>query len=158
MPKRLISMYLSIWSSSCIYRGCGAVPLASQFVHEAVGGDVAPNKRMFRVPYTSVASWGSTTCIVSLRFRVLPRRMHSMTCIVSLRFRVLPRRLQMRIPTSIWIANSGQLQQTWAQVVSMGQGRLCSFLYLGLVGWTRVGPLPGLGPTPEKINICPNKN
>jgi len=56
MPKRLISMYLSIWSGSCIYRGCGAVPLASQFVHEAVGGDVAPNKRMFRVPYTSVAS------------------------------------------------------------------------------------------------------
>jgi hypothetical protein len=56
----------------------------------------------------------SMTCIVSLRFRVPPRRMTSMTCNVSLRFRVLPRLLQMRIPTSMWIANSGLLQQTWA--------------------------------------------
>jgi hypothetical protein len=27
---------------------------------------------------------------------------------------------------------------------------------LGLVGWIREGPLLGLGPTAEKIYICPN--
>jgi hypothetical protein len=49
--------------------------------------------------------------IVSLRFWVLPRCMHSMTCIVSLCFRVLPRCMHMRIQTIIWVAHPGQLRQ-----------------------------------------------
>jgi len=104
MPKRLISMYLNIWSGSSIYRGWGAVQLAFQFVHEAVGGDVAPNERIFRVPLTSEAPSSFMTCVVSLRFRVLLRY------------------TQMWISTSIWVANSGQLWQLRPKWYLTGSG------------------------------------
>jgi hypothetical protein len=64
--------------------------------------------------------------------------------------------LQMRIPTSIWIANSGLLQQTWA----LGpQWARVDYAFSDI--WARLGGserahIPDWAQLSEKIYICPN--
>jgi hypothetical protein len=100
-------------------------------MHEAVGGDVAPGARIFRVPLTSKAQTSFMLCVVSLRFRVLPRY------------------TQMWISTSIWVGNSGQLNRLGPSGFN-GLG----WIMLSLIfGPSRVDPM---GLTTEKADIFPN--
>jgi hypothetical protein len=133
MPERLISMYLNIWEDSSIYRDWGAVQLASQLMlGTAVEGDVALGVRIFWVPPTPGAQ---SSCV---------------SCVVSLRFRVLPRYTRMRTSTNIRVYNSGQLNRLGPSGIN-GLGWTIFSLMLGP---GRVDPCAWLA---EKAGIFPNR-
>jgi hypothetical protein len=99
-------------------------------MHEAVEGDVALDARIFRVPLTSGAQSSFMSCVVSLRFRVLPRYTRTW------------------ISTSIWVGNSGQLNRLGPSGLN-GLGWIMLSLIFGL---GRVNPM---GLTTEKADIFP---
>jgi hypothetical protein len=93
-------------------------------VHEAVGGDGAPDERIFQVLLTSEASSSFMTCVVSLRFRVLPRY------------------TQMWISTSIWVASCDRLGPSGLN----GLGRIMLSLIFGPGRVDQSGPSSRVGP------------
>jgi hypothetical protein len=92
---------------------------------------VAPGVRIFRVPLTSGAQSSFVSCVVSLRFRVLPRYMRTWTS------------------TSIWVGNSGQLNRLGPSGLN-GLGWIILSLILG------PGRVDPMGLATEKAGIFPN--